>query len=371
MKKLIISTCGTSIFTAESSSEERKLLTDYANAKKESDIAPEHLPILQARINFCQNELVAKKNIDELSAMSAEINGLRGCYGGRISGKDKDIHILLATDTWLGEQSAEAIQLVLKRYGHRQEDLIIKRQEELRTDDLSAYRMALSELVKWAYDVLPNYRSRGYRIIFNLTGGFKAVQGFMQTLGMLHADECVYVYERSNELIRLPRLPIKMDARSDIEKYLTAFRRMAEMQLDVSSEDVRGVSDSFLMTIDNKSTLSEWGQMVWQETKKALYFKKLHPSPSQKLIFGKLFEKSLHGIEAKRLYEVNRKIDLLARFLETNETQISLDFKTVKGNTLQGITHEIDAWRDGDAKRLYGYYEGDVFVVDNLGKALH
>lgn len=362
MKKLIISTCGTSIFTAESSSEERKLLTDYANAGKESDIAPAHLPILQARITFCQNELAAQKNIDELAKISAELNGLRGCYGGTISGNDH--HILLATDTWLGEQSAKAIEAVLRHHGQSTE---IKRQTDLRTDDLSAYRMALSELVKWAYDVLPNYRSQGYRIIFNLTGGFKAVQGFMQTLGMLHADECVYVYEGSS-VIRLPRLPIKMDARSDIEKYLTAFRRMAEMGLEVSSEDVHGVSESFLMTIDNKSTLSEWGQMVWQETKDALYEERLHLSPSKKLKFGKNFESSLNGLEKKRLREVNAKIDALARYIETNQSLLSLDFKPIKGKL--GL-YEADAWHDGDAKRLYGYYEGDVFVVDNLGKALH
>jgi hypothetical protein len=30
-----------------------------------------------------------------------------------------------------------------------------------------------------------------------------------------------------------------------------------------------------------------------------------------------------------------------------------------------------DAWSDGDAKRLFGHYEDEVFVLDRLGDALH
>ena len=33
--------------------------------------------------------------------------------------------------------------------------------------------------------------------------------------------------------------------------------------------------------------------------------------------------------------------------------------------------HEIDAWSDQDAKRIYRHFEADTFVLDNLGEALH
>ncbi len=33
-------------------------------------------------------------------------------------------------------------------------------------------------------------------------------------------------------------------------------------------------------------------------------------------------------------------------------------------------TNEMDAWSDRDAKRIYGHFEEDVFVIDRLYKKL-
>lgn len=193
MKNVIVSTCGTSLFTANATTEIRKLMTNHANAKLASDIPAKDFETIKNHVSGCLEELVSLTCIDTLCRCSAEINGLASFYGRSLTGQDH--HILMATDTWLGEQSAQAIASVLQRYGQSTE---IKRVSDLRTDNLPAYRGALSEIVQWAYTCLPEYRRNGYGIIFNLTGGFKAVQGFMQTLGMLHADECVYVFERSD-----------------------------------------------------------------------------------------------------------------------------------------------------------------------------
>ncbi|MBH2042541.1 MAG: putative CRISPR-associated protein [Comamonadaceae bacterium] len=365
MMNLIVSTCGTSIFTADASPETRKLLTDHANAKSPSDIAPQALQAIQSHVKRCLAELATLTSISTLCQHSAEINGLASFYGGQLSGKDH--HIFMATDTWLGEQAALAIAGVLQRHGQSTE---VKRVQDLRTDDLPAYRCALSELVQWAYTTLPEYRRNGYGVVFNLTGGFKAVQGFMQTLGMLHADECVYVYERSAQLIRLPRLPIKMQADSFVRDHLLQFRRMA-MHLPVPSSAVRLVPEALLFVSESEAGLSEWGEMVWLEIKDEIYAGKLHPSPSAKVQWADGFERSVQGLERKRTQAINAKVDDLARFLETGQSIKSLDFKSLKGGAIQGSTHEIDAWSDGDAKRLYGHFEKDVFVLDRLAQALH
>ena len=63
-------------------------------------------------------------------------------------------------------------------------------------------------------------------------------------------------------------------------------------------------------------------------------------------------------------------LDDLARYLETGQDQRSFDFKPLKGVPLPP-THEMDAWADQDAKRIFGHYEGQVFVLDRLDKALH
>jgi hypothetical protein len=74
--------------------------------------------------------------------------------------------------------------------------------------------------------------------------------------------------------------------------------------------------------------------------------------------------------------QINEKMDDLARYVESNRTinPPSLDFKMLKGGARQGSTHEIDAWRDGSAKRIFGHFDPrnpSHFIVDRLDKALH
>jgi guanosine-3',5'-bis(diphosphate) 3'-pyrophosphohydrolase len=53
--------------------------------------------------------------------------------------------------------------------------------------------------------------SAGKSVVFNVTGGFKAVVPYLTLLGMFENVGIVYVYEESDELIRLPALPVRFD----------------------------------------------------------------------------------------------------------------------------------------------------------------
>jgi putative CRISPR-associated protein (TIGR02619 family) len=366
MPNFIVSTCGTSLLTADASNDIRNLLTAHANTQHQQDIPDEvQTHVTQRLALFAQAH-----DLKTLKKQSAELAGLIAFYGGATL-QGKDHHVLIATDTYLGEQGATAIAAVLQQHGHSTE---VKRCTDLRTNDLSAYRTALSSLVHWAYETIPSYQASNYRVVFNLTGGFKAVQGFMQTLGALLADECVYVFERSNELIRLPRLPIQMQAEAWVRDKLSAFRRMA-LGLPVSAEQVQGIPEVLLFSMDGETTLSEWGEMVWREVKPTLYAEQLWPSTSAKLTWGDGFERSVSHLEdRRRMTQVNERIDELVRYLEKGQNSKGLDFKAIKGPPQQGATWEMDAWQDGSAKRLFGHYdESDksVFVLDRLDRALH
>jgi len=131
------------------------------------------------------------------------------------------------------------------------------------------------------------------------------------------------------------------------------------------------VPDLLLFCVDDQVALSEWGDLVWRELQSTLYGEQLHPSPSDKLVFGKNFASSTEGLDARRLRQINAKVDDLARFLEVGELQRSLDFKILQGGARQGSTHEMDAWTDGSAKRLFGHHEAGHFVLDRLDAALH
>lgn len=367
MPNLIVSTCGTSLLTAEAPNDIRKLLTEHANTQTASDIPAQVATYVAQRLaGFGQTA-----ELNSLRLQSAELAGLIAYYGGDTLG-GKDHHVLIVTDTWLGETGARAIEQVLKQHGHSVE---VKRCPDLRTNDLVAYRTALSGLVDWAYAVVPGYKASGYRVVFNLTGGFKAVQGFMQTLGALLADECVYVFERSNELIRLPRLPIQMQTESWVRDNLTAFRRMA-LGLPVSVDQVKGIPEVLLFSLEGETTLSEWGEVVWRELKPSLYAEGLLPNISGRLSWDEGFARSVRPYqdESRRVAQINTRIDDLVRFLEKGHNTKGLDFKAIKGAAQSGSTWEMDAWQDGSAKRLFGHYHPDdktLFVLDRLDRALH
>ena len=374
MPNLILSPCGTSIFTNPAQPDMRSLLNRHANAIQPAEIPPADLENLTRYIDAATGSLQAQTSIQELTRQSAELAALIAFYGGQLGrGTGQDHHILLATDTWLSEQAAGAVEQVLQKFGHSTE---VKRHKNLRTNDLEGFRTASGALVEWAYSTLPGYRASGYRIVFNLTGGFKAVQGFLQTLGTILADECVYVYERSNQLIRIPRLPIQMQADEHIRRHLPTMRRLGA-SLNVTPEAAQPLPELLWMPLDTTTTmLSEWGEIVWREVKHGIYSEQLHPSPSPLLVWGDGFASTVPPNDPRRIAQINEKMDDLARYLESGRTinPESLDFKMLKGGARQGSTHEMDAWRDGSAKRIFGHFHPhnpSRFIVDRLDKALH
>lgn len=309
-----------------------------------------------------------ESSLKRLMELSAELNGVIRFYGGNPA-VARDYHVLLATDTWLGESTARIVATALERYGHQVE---VRRVMDLRTDDPESFRWAMSDLVGWCTETVKGYRAAGHRVVFNLTGGFKSVQGFMQALGMVYADESIYVFERTEQLLRLPRLPVELDSEAILRRHLPLFRRIAA-GLVVTEAEVADVPESLVHVLDEQATFSPWGELVWQEAHKAVYGTQLLDSISPKVCYGPHFQRSVEGLKPDRLQLVNERIDQLARRLEQGESYNprSLDFKVLQGGGYKGSSHECDAWADQDAKRLFGHYEEGCFVLDRLEKGLH
>lgn len=364
---LVVSTCGTSLLTNNVSPELRNILTDFANELRAEDVPFELRRRIQQHLESRSEELIHEMDLKHLMDLSAELNGVIRFYGGNPKAA-RDQHILLATDTWLGESTARIVSDILKRYGHIVE---IKRVRDLRTDNADGFRWAISDLVAWCAETLKGYRDSGYRVVFNLTGGFKSVQGFMQALGMIYADESIYVFERTDQLLRLPRLPVQLDSEAILRRHLAVFRRIAA-GLKVKESEVPDVPES-LLNVDELAIFSPWGELVWQEAYRDIYSIELLEPISFKLKFTPQFRRSLEGLAADRLRHVNERLDQLARCLEENAkyNPSSLDFKPLQGTDHKGSTHECDAWSDCGAFRLFGHFEGGCYVIDRLDKGLH
>jgi len=364
----ILSPCGTSLLTNKAGQEIRSLISTYANSSSPDDIPENARKKLYERISEIRNVL-GKAEISKIKRMSAELNGILSYYNNSVAQTSQDQHYLLCTDTWLGEETANLVSECLKQQGFQVQ---IYKQKDLKTLDLDSFQLALSEFVKEFSSVIDGYRSNNYHIVFNLTGGFKSVQGFLQTMAMFYADEAIYIFETGGELLRIPKLPIRLAADDIIKEYFKTIRRLAN-NLDVEEDDITGIPETFLLQVEDEITLSPWGQVVWEKEKKGLYQQKVWPSPSGKVRYDTKFGKSISGLSPRRHSEINRKIDMLAQTLELDSKYnlSSLDFKELEGDPVPGSTHELDAWHDQDAKRIYGHFEKDVFVLDKLGKALH
>ncbi|PNK00579.1 hypothetical protein CEP12_18985, partial [Cylindrospermopsis raciborskii S14] len=97
------------------------------------------------------------------------------------------------------EQTATLVEQWLRERGFTVNRI---RQTDLQTKDIESFQIALSDIVEFFENTIPGYRDSQHKIIFNLTGGFKSVQGFLQTLATFYADETIYIFETAKDLLR-------------------------------------------------------------------------------------------------------------------------------------------------------------------------
>ncbi len=370
MRKLILSTCGTSLLTnclntfGDQADRLRSLLTKHANTTDPNSIPPDEREALTRILDQALEQLL-QADTEKSKKLSAELSGLFILDQGKLDNQNS-LHWLIASDTWLGKKTAELIQSKIEEQGAQAEVKVIP---QLRTNSIDDFNQGASELARLCHEEVKGMRDGGYRVIFNLTGGFKGVQGYMQALGTIYADECVYTFERTGQLIRLPRLPFILDTKDIIRKHLHAFRRM-NFGLKTTVEDIQDMPREFLLEIDDEYTLSTWGQVIWNEGHQAIYEEEVYESFDSKLAFAPSFLSSTLKTSALEKRRINERIDDLIQYLHNGKNLKSLDFKPLRGKH-NPWTHECDAWQDGNAKRLFGHFEGGTYILDELAMPLH
>lgn len=365
---LIISTCGTSILTNESDNERRALINGLANCQ-ERDITPENKQALEQHIQERQQILENTRDTNQIKRLSAELNGILTYHGDILKPANgvPDQYVLITSDTYLGKRVGEIIKSWM-----RSRELVVDvwRPSGLVANDRDSFRWAMAELIQKCEEMLPGYKDSGYRIAFNLTGGFKSAQGFLQTLGMFYADECFYIFE-TGSLLTIPRLPIKLDTGGVIGEHDRAFRRLGLGEY-LPPEDCKDIPETLLVQVEQDVFLSEWGTLVWERGKKEFYGKRLlDPLPG--LRYAQNFSNKVKRSNPapNRLATLNERLDELSLVVRNKRKNLKgLDLKMLKGNPRPPSTHECDIWSD-DERRLFGHYEEDDFVLDDIERGLH
>ncbi len=374
---LIISTCGTSLLTNRSIAVPPSCINQYTNCKTKNDIDdPSHRQELEKHLADREKTLLGASSEDS-QKYSAELNGILA-FGYELAGspiRPQDQHILLHTDTWLGTQTAKILE---KKLHALNANASIHCVPDLNTASLEQFHQGLNNLVEWVAQTTPGYRDKKSPVIFNLVGGFKSVQGFMQTLGMFYADEILYIFETGGQLLRVPTLPVDLDAaaQESIRQHLPTLRHLATVH-NVPANIPESFPETFLYRIEDLCDLSPWGNLMWNASKKKIYEENLHPSWSPRVQFTAKFEEDARKLPAKQFLQLNNRIDDLTRYMHDSKANLNgLDVKQLKGNPMPPSTHEADAWANADCKRLFFHFDTSsntpkAAIIDRLADPLH
>jgi putative CRISPR-associated protein (TIGR02619 family) len=275
--KVIVSTIGTSLLTSQIDRQQESdwfpQLTKYAN-KKSEQLSVEEDTQLSELSQRATNKLSAGK-LEDARKASAELNGIYGIYQNDISQGKSDIHFLITTDTAQGQATANIISKYLAVKGVVNVNIFSPSGlSTATTQDFSGGIDAVIEFLEKQIEPL----RKDYEVTFNLTGSFKSLQGYMNTLGMFYADKIVYIFEGANsELITIPRLPITID-QSQLIPYTTTLALLAKGD-GLEATAVEGLPEGLIAEIDGHYILSNWGNLIWQKEKENLLGDKLLDFP--------------------------------------------------------------------------------------------
>lgn len=118
--------------------------------------------------------------------------------------------ILITTDTILSHTAAEIIRENFK--SDRINDINIITVKGLQIKNFDNFKKeGFDNLVSCITNIIKGTNSKEDKIVFNISGGYKAIIPILTILGQLYNIPLYYIYEDSSELIEISKLPINYD----------------------------------------------------------------------------------------------------------------------------------------------------------------
>lgn len=360
--KLILSTIGTSLLANQVSGDQRKQLFEVSNCQKE-----QYSSTLLGLLEYVQGTLdtkLASASIADLRRMSAELNGILGIYGGTWPEALNDTHILIATDTYQGKLTAEAIEGYLRKVGFQ--SVIVYTPNGLTTENKDSFIGGMRRLLRWMDGDLniEGYKEQGYEVVFNLTGGFKSLQGYLNTIGMFYADRMCYIFEsRNSEVIEIPKLPIKIDEehfRDNAVEFALMYHDMPQAAANIPN----------LMKEEydrNQYLLSDWGLLSWNKVKSAILQQTLLDFP--KIRYEESFKKDFSKLTPIRKAEVQEAIaQAVTVFSSADDGLSQLKIHNgLKYYNYSGKNSHIGHFRVNDGDRISCIFSNGTLVLRHCG----
>lgn len=325
MPKLVVSTVGTSLLTNQidtgfdpNSWESQLLSTVNASEEEMQKHHSEVISILEELKERAEKSL-GEEDPFKIRAVSAELNGIYGLYSSDLSQGYDDAHLLVTTDTNQGWLTVKLLEEHLRSKGIYNTSVLSS--DELSIANNRVFSEGIARLLPKLQQAIQGYQNSKYDVCFNLVGGFKALQGFFNVIGMFYADEIIYVFEGSKELIKIPKLPIRIDP-IKVKPYAVPLAMMSVGDIRTSWEEAQKVPLEWAFTLDKEMTLSTWGTLIWSQCEADILKDNLLQFPN--LEYTKDFKEDYKKQKDNRLrLELQKKLSQVAQILHLEKNGIS------------------------------------------------
>jgi len=357
----ILTSCGLSILTnylREFNIFPNKIYK-YSNATKD-EIDENFLKKIELAIDDLKEKIITFDD-EKLKKLSAELNALVTFYNGNFD--KNDFHMLLHTDTYFGKLSTEVLEVFLKGKGLQVNKFLAK---DLKTSSLEEFQIALSEVVKDLSNILEGYKASSYEIVFNLTGGFKGVNAFLQTMASLYADKSIYIFETGDELLNIPRLPVTID----MEFFKENYEILRKLELGIYDKEVEKLPQSIVMKIGDEYTLSPWGEMVWQKFKSEYYKDDLKKLVVNNIVYSNEFIKDVEKLNPLEKLQLNKNLEKLEDYKINGINLKSLNYHSLSGEISQKYSHEFYLFDGNDSRRCFCNENNGKIIIEKIGPHL-
>lgn len=309
MPNFVLSTVGISLLINRATPEMRRILNKNANIRADlpGSLLDEALALAAQAAELLRNGEV-QNNRD----LSAELNGLYGLYDNQLARGDGDMHYLITTDTVLGRLAAEIVSGYLREQGLHVDTYY---PHGFTSDNPQAFAQGIKQLIAWCEDTLPGYQDSGYRIVFNLTGAFKSLQGYLNIVGMFYADAITYIFEGSRSLLTIPRLPIRVDVEA-LRAARVPLALLAQGHV-IPTADLDNLPGGLLdVDAQGMATLSDWGLLTWNRARVELLSAELLSFP--RMDYAETLRKEFKAATTQQRVALQETLAKVASLLETH-----------------------------------------------------
>lgn len=281
--------------------------------------------------------------------------------------KDKEnkkidiVHLIFSDTEEMKKQKDFLIKYFEKKGFEVAHTIISKLTYKEKQFKMEGLRSFINELTK----LIDNYKTKQYEVVMNATGGFKAEIAYATVLSQLRHIETFYIYEKFNEIIPLPYLPLNLDVEY-WSKYENIFEKFEKGVLDKECDKILSyVPQGFRFLIekkeDNKWYLNPAGEAFYLSFlgEKEVYLNSIN----EKMVFTKNRDTTLwdkvKNISVRQLNdipdkEVKQLLRRILRFHFVRKIEL-VDYHKV--GVSQGKTYLEYKTKHPDKKPNYVQYE--------------